>query len=116
MLDDYIEAHPHAETHLDGDVEAIVIDPSVRGTTSEHQARQLGVPVERHECRRLPVSVLSQHPQFRGLRIVQVGARIAVDGALDARIVGAAHQHSQEDPEDLKRVWHHVARFGTPLN
>jgi hypothetical protein len=32
-LDDYIEAQVHGPVRLDADVEALVLDPSFRGTT-----------------------------------------------------------------------------------
>lgn len=115
VLDDYIEAHVHGQVQLDRDVEAIVLDPSFQRTPIEDQAARLGVPVEWHEGRHLLVSELNRHPHFRGPRILQVGRRIATGGALDARTVGAAHHQTREDPQDLKKVWHHIARFGEPV-
>lgn len=116
VLDDYVEAHVHGLIRLECDVEALVLDPSFRGTPIEDQAARLGVPVDWHAGRQLLVEQLTQHPVFRGPHIVEVGRRIAVDGVLNARIVGVAHDHRREDPQDLKKVWHYVARFGTPLH
>lgn len=114
VLDDYIEAHVHGVINLSTDVEAIVLDPCYRATPVEAQAHLLPVPVEWHEGRRLSVDELSRHPSFRGPRIVEVGIEIAEQGWLDARIVGSAVAAGGHDPQDVKKVWHHVARFGQP--
>ncbi|MDT0274447.1 DUF3626 domain-containing protein [Blastococcus goldschmidtiae] len=115
LLDDYVEAHVHGPIDLASDVEAVVLDPCFRGSPTEFQARALGLPLEWHEGRRLTVEKLARHPRFRGPRTVEVGRSIAVDGVLDAAVIGQAARAGQGDPQDLKRVWHCVARFGSPL-
>ncbi len=115
LLDDYVEAHVHGPVELAADVEAVVLDPCFRGSPIEEQARALDVPVEWHEGRRLAEDVLARHPAFRGPRTVEVGRRIAVDGLLDAAVIGQAADSGTEDPQDLKKVWHCVARFGSPI-
>jgi len=115
LLDDYVEAHVHGPVELARDVEAVVLDPSFRGSPTEDQARALDVPVEWHEGRRLTVAALATHPAFRGPRAVEVGHRIADAGLLDAAVIAGAAQDGPEDPQDLKLVWHCVARFGTPV-
>lgn len=115
LLDDYIEAHVHGTVDLSVDVEAVVLDPCFRGTPVEDQAGSLAVPVEWHEGRRLRVETMTEHPAFRGPRIVEVGHRVARDGVLDAAAIGRAVRSGSEDPQDLKKVWHHVARFGEPV-
>lgn len=104
----------HGVIDLTTDVEAIVIDPCYRATRVEAHAAALPVALEWHEGRRLPVDELLRHPDFRGPRIIEVGAEIAEQGRLDARIVGAAAVARGHDPQGLKKVWHHVARFGRP--
>lgn len=116
LLDDYVEAHVHGPVDLAADVEAVVLDPCFRGSAIEEHACALGVPVEWHEGRRLTVVELAEHPAFRGPRTVEVGRRIAVHELLDASVIGAAARTGHEDPQDLKRVWHCVARFGTPID
>lgn len=116
VLDDYVEAHVHGTVRLDTDVEALVLDPCFRGTEVEDQARMLGVPVEWHEGRRLTIEVLDRHPDFRGPRIVDVGRRIASAGVLDAGVIGGAALRGDEDPQDLKKVWHCVAALGVPAS
>ncbi|MGW4371473.1 DUF3626 domain-containing protein [Nocardia takedensis] len=113
-LDDYVEAHIHGPVLLDRDVEALVLDPCYRETPVAAAAARLPCPVEWHGGFRLTVDRLRLHPEFRGPRIVAIGAEIAVDGLLDPAIIGAAVRTGEYDPQDLKKVWHHLARFGAP--
>ncbi|MFB6529726.1 DUF3626 domain-containing protein [Streptomyces sp. NPDC056399] len=114
LLDDYIEAQIHGPVRIGRDVEALVLDPSHRGTEVEAAARRLPCPVEWHGGFRLSVGELRRHPGFRGREYVDLGARIAVDGRLDARIVQEAAGSGRYDPQDVKKVWHYLARFGAP--
>ncbi|MEU8980807.1 DUF3626 domain-containing protein [Streptomyces sp. NPDC048309] len=113
-LDDYIEAQVHGQVVLARDMEALVLDASYRDTHVEAAARRLPCPVEWHPGYRLSVEELSRHPDFRGPRFVELGARIAEDGHLDPRIIGSAAATGHHDPQDLKKVWHCLARFGAP--
>ncbi|MFN8078496.1 MAG: DUF3626 domain-containing protein [Kineosporiaceae bacterium] len=114
LLDDYVEAHVHGTVVVAEDVEAVVLDPCYRGTSVEVEAHVLGVGVEWHEGRVLMLEELARHPDFRGPHVVGVGMRIAQEDRLDARVIGCAVRNGVEDPQDLKKVWHHVARFGSP--
>lgn len=114
LLDDYVEAQIHGPVLIGRDVEALVLDPSHRGTEVEAAARRLPCPVEWHGGFRLSVAELRRHPEFRGPEYVELGARIAVDGWLDPRIVQEAAGSGAYDPQDVKRVWHYLARFGAP--
>lgn len=111
-LDDYIEAQVHGPVLLERDVEALVLDPSHRDSPVEAAAVRLPCPVEWHTGFRLTVAELRRHPAYRGRRYVRLGTRIAVDGILTPRILGAAAATGRHDPQDLKRVWHYLARFG----
>jgi hypothetical protein len=111
-LDDYVEAQVHGPVRLARDVEALVLDPCYRGTAVEQVARELACAVEWHGGRRLAVGELERHPGYRGPEFVELGARVADGGWLDARVVGDAARTGQHDPQALKRVWHYVARFG----
>ncbi|WP_051717380.1 DUF3626 domain-containing protein [Streptomyces sp. NRRL F-5727] len=113
-LDDYVEAQVHGPVEIARDVEALVLDPSHRGTAVEAAARRLPCPVEWHAGFRLTVAELRRHPDFRGPEYVDLGARIAVDGLLDPRIVQDASLSGAYDPQDVKKVWHYLARFGAP--
>jgi hypothetical protein len=112
-LDDYIEAHVHGPVRLDRDVEAIVLDPSYRGTAVEAAASCLPCPLEWHPGFRLAVAEMRRRPDYRGPEYVELGARIAVGGHLTPQIIGAASRTGHQDEQALKRVWHYVARFGT---
>lgn len=113
-LDDYIEAQVHGPVRLARDVEAVVLDPCYRDTPVEDAARRLPCPLEWHPGFRLTVEELRRHPDYRGQEFVDLGARIAEDGALDPRIIGTAAATGLHDPQALKRVWHYLARFGAP--
>jgi hypothetical protein len=113
-IDSYVEAHVHGPVRIDRDVEALVLDPAYRGTEVEEAARRLPCPVEWHPGYRLTVAELRRRPGFRGPRFVELGAAIAVDGLLDPRIIGDAVRSGRYDPQDLKKVWHCLARFGAP--
>lgn len=112
-LDDYIEAQVHGPVRLDRDVEALVLDPSYRSTEVELTARRLPCPVEWHAGFRLSVDELRRHPDFRGQRYVDLGVEVAVDGWLTPPLIGDAVALGKYDLQDLKRVWHYLARFGT---
>jgi Protein of unknown function (DUF3626) len=113
-LDDYIEAQVHGPVRLGADVEALVLDPCYRGTAVEAAAGGLGCPVEWHGGFRLALAELRRHPGYRGPEYVGLAARIAVDGSLDPRVIGAAARTGRYDEQALKRVWHYVASFGSP--
>ncbi len=111
-LDAYIEAHVHGDVRFDEDVEALVLDPCFRGTNVEPLADRFPCYLEWHHGFRLAVEELLCHPEYRGQDIVQLGVTLAVDGYVDARIIGAAAEAGQYEPQALKRAWHYVARFG----
>jgi hypothetical protein len=113
-LDSYVEAHVHGGVRLAEDVEALVLDPSHRGTDVEAAARRVGCAVEWHPGFRLTVTDLRRHPDYRGPRYVELGTELAVDGVLDPRVLGVAWRSGRHDVQDLKRVWHLLARHGTP--
>ncbi|MFF3291747.1 DUF3626 domain-containing protein [Streptomyces sp. NPDC003023] len=115
-IDDYIEAQVHGPVEVRHHVEALVLDPSHRGTAVETSALRLGCPVEWHDGFRLTVDELRRRPDYRGQEYVDLGTQIAVDGALDPRIVGDAARTGRFDPQALKKVWHCLARFGSPSN
>ncbi|MBP0461351.1 DUF3626 domain-containing protein [Streptomyces montanisoli] len=113
-LDDYIEAHVHGPVRPHCDVEALVLDPCYRGTAVEDAALRLGCPVEWHPGFLLTVEELRRHPGYRGQEYVDLGKRIAVDGVLDPRILGDAVRAGRYESQRVKKVWHYLARFGTP--
>jgi hypothetical protein len=113
-LDDYVEAHVHGTVDLARDAEALVLDPCYRGTPTELAAKLLPCPVEWHGGFALTVAELRRHPDYRGREFVDLGTSLARDGQLDPAILGDASRTGQYDEQSLKRVWHYVARFGSP--
>jgi hypothetical protein len=113
-LNDYIEAQVHGGVVLARDVEALVLDASYRGTPVEAAARVLPCPVEWHPGYRLSVAELREHADYRGAQYMELGARIAQDGHVDPRIIGDAARTGRYELQDLKMVWHTLARFGAP--
>jgi Protein of unknown function (DUF3626) len=113
-LDDYVEAHVHGPVDLAADVEALVLDPCYRGTPVGELAGKLACPVEWHGGFVLSTAELRRHPDCRGPEFVRLGEEIARDGRLDPAVVGDASRSGRYDEQALKRVWHHVARFGSP--
>lgn len=111
-LDDYIEAHVHGPVRLAADVEALVLDPCFRDTEVEALARQLPCPLEWHAGFRLHVDEMARHPTYRGPEYVALGRSIAVDGWLTPAILEVAVRTERHHPQDLKKVWHYLARFG----
>jgi hypothetical protein len=113
-LDDYVEAHVHGVLDFAEDVEALVLDPCYRGTGIEVAAGSLACPVDFHGGFALTTEELRRRPDFRGPEFVALGEAIARDGLLDPAVVGDASRTGRYDEQALKRVWHHVARFGSP--
>jgi hypothetical protein len=111
-LDDYIEAHVHGPLRLNEHVEALVLDPCYRGTVIESLGERFPCAVEWHPGFRLAVETLQRHPAYRGQEYVDLGARIADGGWLDPACIGRAAWSGRYDEQSLKKVWHHLARFG----
>ena len=118
VLDDHVEAHVHGPLLLGRDVEAVVLDPCYRGTPVEEAAAALPLAVEWHHGFRLRAAELDDHVAYRGPRVGVVGhevaRRLGGGGWLDARVVGEAVRTGSWDPQELKQLWHRVARFGRP--
>ncbi|HEX3963828.1 MAG TPA: DUF3626 domain-containing protein, partial [Trebonia sp.] len=113
-LDDYIEAHVHGVIDLTRDVEALVLDPCYRDTPVQAAAQKLACPVEWHGGFTLATAELRRHPGYRGPEYVALGLALARDGALDPGVIGNASRTGRYHEQHLKRVWHYLARFGTP--
>ena len=111
-LDDYIEAHVHGPLRLAADVEALVLDPCFRDTEVEKLALQLPCPLEWHPGFRLHVDEMALYPDYRGVEYVALGRSLAVDDWLTPAILESAVRTERHHPQDLKKVWHYLARFG----
>jgi hypothetical protein len=113
-LNDYIEAHVHGVVDLRSDAEALVLDPCYRDTPIATASKRLACPVEWHGGFTLTTAELCRYPEYRGPEFVDLGVSIARAGHLDPQILGDASRTGRYDEQALKRVWHYVARFGTP--
>jgi Protein of unknown function (DUF3626) len=113
-LDDYIEAHVHGPIDIATDVEALVLDPCYRASAVEEAASRLGCPVEWHGGFAVTADAFLANPGYRGPEFARLGASLARGGALTARLIGDASRAGRHDEQALKRVWHYVARFGSP--
>ncbi|MFS8102779.1 DUF3626 domain-containing protein [Lentzea alba] len=107
LLDNYIEAHVHGPVTLH-DVEALVLDPSFRGTEVEAVAETLPCRVEWHPGFRLSTEELKNNAGYRTPESVALGFEIAEDGTITPKIL----QNAEAVPQVTKYLWHHLARFG----
>lgn len=114
MLDNYIEAHIHGGIQLDRDVEALVLDPSFKGTEIEALANTLPCKLEWHHGFTLQVAALSQHQNYRGREIVELAQVLAGStGTLTPSSLTTACTQDTYHPQAIKKVWHYIARFGS---
>ncbi|SCL23924.1 Protein of unknown function [Micromonospora pallida] len=131
-LDDYVEAQVHGGVRLGRDVEALVADPSFRGTACgavlADLARRYGFPLYWHHGFALPVDRVD--PEFRGPAIPPLAARVLAEfgrpGArIDAALIGRAAASLVTEParwadrgpaadtrQHLKQLWHVLVRYG----
>lgn len=112
LLDDYVEAQVHGELNLTRDVEALVLDPSYRSTGVEELAKKLGCNIEWHDGFVLSIDEIIKYPDYRGEEYIQLGQEISENGVLTPYIIGLAAATGKYDQQNLKRVWHYLARFG----
>lgn len=107
-LDNYVEAHVHGGVRLDRDVEAIVLDPCFHNTRVEEIALSTGCAIEWHPGFRVPTADLDC--SYRGEEFVRLAQSLGDE--LTPAVVGSAARSGHFDLQDLKRVWHLLARFG----
>ncbi|MDG3085177.1 DUF3626 domain-containing protein [Vibrio hannami] len=112
LLDDYIEAHIHGVIRLHDDVECLVLDPVFRATKVEQDASKLGIPVNWHNGYELTIEDMSRYPDYRGQQFIDLAEELALNGTINARILGSAVTELEYDEQDVKKVWHYLARFG----
>ncbi|MEV0158321.1 DUF3626 domain-containing protein [Micromonospora sp. NPDC050686] len=135
-LDDYIEAQIHGELSLARDVEALVVDPSFRGTAAARIlaaiADRHGFPLRWHAGFELPVDGID--PEFRGPAIPPLAARVHAEfarpgQAVDAELIGRAAASVVTEPgrwadrgpaaltlQHLKQLWHVLVWYGAPAH
>lgn len=111
LLDDHVEAHVHGGLVVARDVEALVLDPSFRGFPD---VSRFPAPVEFHDGFVLSRSDFARDEVrvFRGAEVAAAGASLGE--VVTPAVIGAATWTREFDEQTLKRVWHCVARFGSP--
>jgi len=110
-LDDYVEAHVHGTVSIPEDVEALVLDPSYRGTAVETAAARLECAIEWHQGFGLSLERLDDCASYRGAAAAQAVAELGKGGIITPSRIGAARRQGL-DPQLAKWAWHCVARFG----
>ena len=111
-LDAYVEAHVHGPLRIDKDVEAVVLDPSHRGTAVEEASQHLPCAVEWHDGFRMSEDRIADCALYRGEDAARLAHSLIADGVLVPRDLGRARHTGQVNPQTLKHVWHCLARFG----
>ena len=126
-LDHFVEAQVHGPITLADDVEALVTDPSFRGTPTGATMMELcarhGIALHFHAGSRLAAAAVPS--DVRGPTMPSLAARVAGDGDLDARALGEAAVALFRDPpawadrgsyaevvQELKLLWHVLVRCG----
>lgn len=112
LLDNYIEAHIHGPVFLESDIEALVLDPSYRNTSIESMARNLPCSLQWHKGFRVKFEVFEQNSSYRGSKYVEIARVLALDGVITPDILGKAVEKQLYTSQDVKKVWHYLARFG----
>lgn len=112
LLDDYIEAHVHGIISVKEDIECVVLDPIYRSTNVAEYASELSVPIKWHNGYELSLEEMRRHPDYRGQQFIELATELAHNGKINARILGLAITEQGYDEQDVKKVWHYLARFG----
>ncbi|TPV45792.1 DUF3626 domain-containing protein [Bacillus dicomae] len=128
-LNHYIEAQIHGDISLKEDVEALVVDPSFKGTdvgrTLEEICLKYAIDLYWHMGFVLMVDEVPMN--FRGSKMPSLAKRIARNNCIDANIIGSAVVDLKRNPlswsdrgtyeevlQELKLLWHVLVRFGKP--
>ncbi|USD68039.1 DUF3626 domain-containing protein [Vibrio sp. SCSIO 43136] len=115
LLDDYIEAHVHGALSIKEDIECVVMDPIYHGGQVHEQASRLGIPVEWHQGFELSIQEMERFPDYRGQEFITLAKAIAVQGKINPKLLDAALASGNYDAQDIKKIWHYLARFGYPV-
>ncbi len=129
-LDHYIEAQVHGDVRLERDVEALIADPSFRGSETgdmlEGLSARYGIQLFWHAGFCLRVGEIPM--DFRGPSMPSLAQRVAENGSVHAREIGQAAASLHRDPaawedrgshaevlQELKLLWHVLLRYGKPM-
>jgi hypothetical protein len=126
-LNHYIEAQVHGDILLQNDVEALVADPSFRGTVVGEMLEQLcqRYSIALHWHMGFALQAARVPTDFRGPAMPSLAQRVARNGMIDAGIIGEAVWDLRRNPaawsdrgtpadalQQLKFLWHVLVRFG----
>lgn len=128
-LDTFVEAQVHGTIDLKRDVEAVVVDASLRGTATEGSLVELssryGIALRWHAGFELQADEFPA--SFRGFPARALAERVARRGVVDAAALGAGSNAFTVSPESwddlgspsavrtsLRRVWHVLVLSGRP--
>jgi hypothetical protein len=92
----------------------LVLDPCYAGSVVEAQARALPVRLEWHSGFSVTIQTIRSHSAYRGERYVELASSLTTDDVLTPALIGRAAAAGRYEPDDLKKVWHYLARFGAP--
>src|SRR5699024_5137600 len=109
-------AHVHGGVKVPEDVEALVIDPSFDDHPVMEMADRRGLLVETHPGYVAEADEIFAHPEHGGQDVVEHAHRIAeafsLPSPLTPRHVARARRAWGPDGQQIKKVWHCLARFG----
>ncbi|MGG1599273.1 DUF3626 domain-containing protein [Paenibacillus naphthalenovorans] len=129
-LNHYIEAQVHGDIVLKDDVEALVADPSFKGTYIGEILEQIGLKysIELYWHMGFVIHVEEIPMDFRGPAMPSLARRIARNDHIDASVIGAVvndlkrnsaqwsdRGNYEEVLQELKYMWHILVRFGKPI-
>lgn len=112
LLDDYIEAHIHGVISLKDDVQFLVLDPVYRSSVVEEHAVELNVPIKWHNGYELVIEKMNRYPEYRGQRFIDLAKKLAEEEKINPKHLGLAVTKLGYDEQDVKKMWHYLARFG----
>jgi len=129
-LDYYVEVQVHGKVRLDRDIEALVADPSFRGSEvgegMEELAGKFGFPLQWHVGSEIMADEVPH--DFRGPTVPSLAKRVAKDGLVTVKAIGDAVWELARDPaawkergsqshvmQELKWLWHVLVRYGKPF-
>ncbi len=123
-LDHYIEAQIHTEIHLSNDIDYLIADSAYRNTAYEDLFSNL---CELNKIKLIwnkgnELKVTDVPDNFRGADIPKVANEIALNGKINAYILGLAEKRYKNEIEEekviqyknqqLKYLWHTLVKYG----
>lgn len=111
-LDNYVEAHFHGHLKIGQHLEAVVLDPSFKGTVIEWHAQRMGISVEWHQGFSLDRFDVGQLVDYRGKETANFIFENFSSKTLTPHSL-MRFRSGCVDLQTLKKAWHCLARFGS---